>query len=87
MSHRPPKTRHPDSPIAARRLALDMTQEELAARIGVRLITVQRHEAMKVKSPPTRTTFLIAVVLKCTVEDLTGFHGERIIRDTLGANP
>lgn len=84
---RPPKTQHPESPIAVRRLALGWTQMELVRRTGVRLITVQRHEAMAVKTLPTHATLLIAAALGCAVEDLVAFRRECITHDMLGMKP
>ena len=75
----PPRTGHPESPIAVRRIAMGWTQDVLAARAGLSVDAVKKHEAGRVKTWPTSTTRLIAGALGCAIDDLRVPHGTGII--------
>lgn len=79
--NRPPRTLHPDSPIARRRLAKGWTQGELARHAGISLNALKRAEAGALKTFPTETTRLIADALECAIDDLRVPRGTYLLRD------
>ena len=61
--------------ISARRQHLNMTQEELAQRIGVARPTIVFYE-QGLRRPDIETAMRLARALECTVDDLYSFQKE-----------
>lgn len=66
-----PRDRGSSSPIAQRRLALGMTQKQLAEAVGCLGKDVSRWEH-GLRKPRAETAVKIAQALECSVEELIG---------------